>query len=410
VRNTIPVGGRVPGILLTRVGHDQSKLEFERRLHELVFAVEEAYWGLYGAYWELYSRENALKQVHAAWKVAKARFDAGGIGIEDLAMIEEQYHFFRSQRLEALGRGVAGRPGVLEAERRLRYVVGLPAEDGTRLVPSDYPKTVPADLDWSGAYAEARTHRPELRQVQQDIKAVELSMLKAKDLLLPDLRFFSRYDVNGLGTNVGSGLNRLNSHEWETGIQMQVPLGFREGNAEVMRVKYQLAQRYAFLRDQESKLLFSLQRSYRDVVQLREEMRIRKSQREAAATQLKARLEKFRAGGDPKRPEASIDLLLRSQRNWADAVRDEYIAICNYNVALADFKLQKGTILEFNNVHIAEGPVPAAVASTRASQFLRGWHQRHTPQLLPGELDDAATLPETPRRTGPAPVRFLPPQ
>src|SRR5207248_3263179 len=113
VRDTIPAGGRVPGIVLTRIGYEQSKLEFQRRVHEVVYAVEEAYWSLYGAYWELYSRNNALKQACTAWQVAKSRYDAGGIGIEDLAQVEEQYHFFRTQRLEALGSGVAGRLGVL---------------------------------------------------------------------------------------------------------------------------------------------------------------------------------------------------------------------------------------------------------------------------------------------------------
>jgi outer membrane protein TolC len=373
IRTTIPPGGRVPGILLARIGQEQSCLEFERHLQELVFRVQEAYWGLYCAYWELYTRENGLKQSHQAWQIAKSRYDAGGLAVEDLAMVEEQYHSFRTQRLEALGRGYPSRPGVLEAERKLRYVLGLPADDGTQLIPSDEPALEQFDAGWETAWQQAQLNRPELKQVRKEIEAAQLLIAKAKDLLKPDLRFLSRFDVNGLGNTLGSGLDNFASQgrpEWEVGLQAQVPIGFREANSEVARAKLLLAQRYAFLRDQEQKLSFSLLRSYRDLVQYREEIKARRSQKEAAATQLQARFEKFKAGGDPKRADVSLDLLLRAQRNWSDTVRDEAMAICNYRVALADFERQKGTILNYHNVTVAEGPVPLQ-AHPHASRFIR---------------------------------------
>ena len=55
---------------------------------------------------------------------------------------------------------------------------------------------------------------------------------------------------------------------------------------------------------QEGKLLLSLQRSYRDLIQFREEVVTRHSQREAAATQVRARFAKFKAGDR----DTSIDL------------------------------------------------------------------------------------------------------
>jgi len=385
IRNPIPPGGKVPGILLARIGQEQSSLEFERRLQELVFRVQEAYWGLYSAYWEFFTRENGVKQSHQAWQIAKARFDAGGLAVEDLAMVEEQYHAFRTQRLEALGRGNPARPGVLEAERKLRYVVGLPAEDGTQLIPRDEPAMEPFDANWEGAWQDAQLNRPELRQIRKEIEAAELLVVKAKDLLKPDLRFLSRFDVNGLGNTLGTGMDNFASQgrgEWEVGLQAQVPIGFREANSEVARAKLLLAQRFAFLRDQEKKLAFSLERSYRDLVQYRAEIQTRRSQKEAAATQFQARFEKFKAGGDPKRPDASLDLLLRAQRNWTDAVRDEAMATCNYRVALADFERQKGTILKYCNVMIADGPV-SFPAHARASHFIREWADHIAERTIP---------------------------
>src|SRR5690606_5751026 len=102
-------------------------------------------------------------------------------GIEDLAMIEEQYHFFRNQRMQALGQGVPGRPGVLEAERRLRYIIGLPAQDGFRLIPLDEPKFIAYEPNLEVSLVDARLNRPELLQIEQEIEAAQLLILKASD-------------------------------------------------------------------------------------------------------------------------------------------------------------------------------------------------------------------------------------
>jgi outer membrane protein TolC len=387
--------GATPGILVARIGRDEARLEFERRMQEVLFAVEQAYWDLYSAYWDLYTRDTGLRQAQLAWQVAKQRFDKGGISEDDVAQIEETYHFFRTQRLESLGRGTAGRPGVLEAERRLRYVIGLPAEDGNRLVPTDTPATAPVQPNWEEAVRLAAEKRPELLQVHKEIEVTHLAMLRAKDYLLPDLRFYAKYGVNGLeGSLPGDSHYSTGPFSTgETGIQLEVPIGFRAANAELTRVKLQLAQRYAFLRDQESKLLFSLQRSYRDVIQFREEMVTRRSLREAAAVQLRARYARFKAKG-----EVTSDLLVRTQRDWADALRDEYVAICKYNVALADLERQKGTICEYCNVQLVDGEVPS-FAKTNASQHLRTLCRDQVTSRLPapeppGEPADLLTSPD----------------
>jgi outer membrane protein TolC len=395
IRQTFPDAGRPPGIMLVRISHRQQQLEFERQVHELIYRVEESYWQLYSAYWDLYSSENGLKQAHAAWQVAKARFDAGGLGIEDLAMIEEQYHFFRNQRVQALGRGQPGRPGVLEAERRLRYVVGLPPEDGTRLTPLDAPEFLAYDPDLNLAVADAETFRPELKQVDEEIRAAELNLIRAKDRLKPDLRFVSRYGLNGLGQNLDESIEdqvQNPHHEWELGLRLQVPIGYRAGHADTARAHLQLTQRMAFLQDQREKLVFSIQRSYQELVQYREQYKIRIRQREAAALQLKARSEKFKAGGDPKQPGSFIDLLLRAQRNWADALREEYIALCNYRIAVTDFERQKGTILRYANIAIADGPAHDGMLP-EASGHLRRWRNNRP---CPAPIVVAAAHPTVP--------------
>src|SRR5262249_15594380 len=150
-------------ILVTRLRFDQARAEFERNITYQLVNVEISYWNLYGAYWALYANEQALRQSFEAWKINKARYEAGRIPIQDFAQTRRQYELSRGQRITALGQ-------VLEAERQLRGLMGLPIEDGTRLVPSDTPTLAPYRPDWDTALCEAFNLRPELIEARQDLK------------------------------------------------------------------------------------------------------------------------------------------------------------------------------------------------------------------------------------------------
>jgi outer membrane protein TolC len=371
IRNQVPGGGRVQGILLTRIAADQVQLEYENRIQFLCYEVEQAYWQLYCAYWDFFSRETAMRQAHLAWHIGKLKIESGKISGQEFAQIAQQFHAFRAQRIQALGNGT-GRPGVLEAERRLRYLVGLPPEDGCRLIPVDAPTLAPFVPDWCTSLTTAIRRRPELIQIRMDIQANQLAVLREKDFLLPDLRFISSYNINAIGSHLDgsdpdSALRNLAENEfndWLMGFRMTMPIGYRDQHAEVRKEQLRLAQRMAWLRDNELKVAFSLQRAYRSMFQSYEEIRAQRARRVEAAIQLDLEYKGFLAGRSP------IDVLLDAQRNWADAIRDEHFAICDYNIALADFERQKGTILEHDNVSILEGPLPQC-AQVRASAHIR---------------------------------------
>ncbi len=372
VLTPISVGGRVPGILLARISHDQTQAEFERQVMDLLFAVERAYWQLYFAYWDLYTRETAMLQAYEAWRIEQRRFKEGS-KVQDLAQAEAQFHDFQSQRLQALGPGRGTALGVLEAERNLRYVLGLPAEDGYRLIPTDTPTVARVEPNWELALGVAMVRRPELTQARQAVHAAQLAVLREKDSQLPDIRFLARYNVNALGSHLdgkdeNSALRNLAEgrfNDWELGLRAEIPIGFREAHAEVQKSKLRLGQTVAFLQDQEEKLALDLQHSYREVIHTHRQIELRRAQRQAAATRLRAQHRAFVEG-----EAGATDLLLRAQREWADTLAEEQAAIFRYNVALIDFERKKGTIMEYDHVGIAEGELPAC-AQSRASEHIR---------------------------------------
>jgi len=348
-------GGRVEGILITRLRYDQQRAEFERLVHFMLVNVEIAYWRLYGSYWELYSREQALRQSFEAWKINKERFEYGRIPIQDLAQTRGQYESFRAQRLAALS-------AVLEDERQLRLLIGLEVEDGKQLVPIDSPTLTPYKPDWATAVNDALALRPELVLARQDLKFRQLDLISQKNLLLPDLRFTATYDINGLGSRLDGGANDTSNalhdlatnatNDWALGLRFDYVLGYRDANAAVRSAKLNLARSYAVLKDQERRTEQFLAKQYADLTLYYETILAQRSQREATALALQARFKEFLAG------KGTLDFLLEAQRIWADALRDEFGAIVRYNSALALFEFAKGTIMQHDNVVIAEGPLP----------------------------------------------------
>ena len=74
--------------------------------------------------------------------------------------------------------------------------------------------------------------------------------------------------------------------------------------------------------------------------------------------------------GDPKATfETTILNLISSQRDLADATAREFQAIADYNVALAGLEYAKGTIQRYNNVSVADGPLPEHVEKKAADHF-----------------------------------------
>jgi outer membrane protein TolC len=401
------------GIVITRLRFDQQRTQFEFEVSYMLLQVEAVYWNLYDAYWALYSREQAMRQAYESWRIAKARFDAGRIDITDFAQTRGQYEDFRGQRIAALG-------AVLEAERALRALLGLPVEDGTRLVPIDAPTVAKFTPDWHTAENEAMTLAYSLILGRQELKTRQLALINEKNLLLPDVRWNATWDYNAIGSQLdGSGSNNAfrnlgqgNFNNWSTSIRAEIPLGYRDAHAGVRQARLQLARAYIQLQDQELKIKQFLTREYRNVFEYYERIQAARASREAYAEQLAGRFKQFVAG------RGTIDFLLESQRNWANALATEYDNIAQYNKVLAAFEFAKGTLLQYDNVIVSEGGLPRC-AQVRAVEhererskalvvFEHAQPVAHPPccpdieQIAPDVPKDIAGLPALPRDRAPS--------
>jgi hypothetical protein len=201
----------------------------------------------------------------------------------------------------------------------------------------------------------------------------------------PDLRFFANYNVNGIGNRLdgpgpvtvtdifgtetelpGNALvstrqNRFNN--WQLGFRFDVPLGYRDAYAALKVAQLSLARSHVVLKNQERKAELFLGVRYQQLFAYYDQIALQQAQRVALGTQLQGQFERVKIGKDP------LIQLLDAQQRFTTSIRAESDAIVSYNIAIAGFQYAKGSLLQYNNITIADGPLPAAVAERAADHF-----------------------------------------
>lgn len=422
VLNQIPgsTGTPVEGILIARLRFDGERAEFERQIHGLVLNTMVAYWKLYQAYGNLYSFEEVMRLSQKAWMVSYAKFQAGAEGgPAEYYPVRAQFEEFRGERMRALGQ-------VLEAERNLRGIMGLPVEDGHRLVPISEPALAPFRPDWCAAVQDALQLRPELVLARDNVRAAQLNLIAAQNFLKPDVRFTSTYSPVGFGTDItGNGtlvdgtntprnanalrsLGGMHFNDWSVGVIANVPIGFRLEHSAVRAAHLGVAQAHYLLKDQERRAERALTLQYQKLQEWYRLIEARNAERKAYTEAVNARIKQVIAGQITPGDIGLLDF----QRRLASAQVKEYEAIAEYNNTIARLEWTKGTILQHTNVIIGEGPLPEC-AQVRAVEHERErsesivLKQRPAPLTHPGRL--AGNVPElTPNGSAPAETTMPP--
>jgi outer membrane protein TolC len=360
-------GQGTEGILISRVRADQAREQFNVVVNQQLLNVEVAYWNLYAAYWNLSAREEGLKAAYRALDFNIPRVERGVEEPQLGPQLYQQYYTFYAQVIEARGQ-------VLEADRALRGLLGLRSDDGTVFAPTDQPVRAPVRIDFRAAYEEGLQVKPEVLIARHELKARQLDLRGQRLARMPDLKFFSSYDVNGLGGRLagepGSALSNLGNNQfnsWQFGFRLDMPLGFRDANAIVRQAQINLWRAWYTLSDAERKVLEVLTAAERQAYQAYLSIKAQ----ELVETNAKKRVELIYTRVDAGSfTGASQYLQLTSaQQDLANATAAKYRAIADYNSALARIEFAKGTIQRYNNITVTEGPLPEFVQKKAADHF-----------------------------------------
>ncbi len=375
--------GVINGVLIARIRSDISLADFEVGVRDLISDVENAYWDLYFAYYDLDAKKLARDESLSLWQKKKAKQEQELIGKSEVEQALEQYWRFESAVIDAYNGSLVDRtstnngsfsgtfrnPGGLRvAERRLRLIMGMPINSGQLIKPITNPPDAPMQFDWHACSGEALALRTEIRRQRWRVKQRELELIANKNFLTPQLDLVGRHRWRGFGkslisqsnatqaptySNAWGNLTDGNNQEWQLGVELNVPIGFRQGHAAVRNSELLLVRETALLKEQERTVIYGLSNAFGEVERAFLLLQAQHNRKEAAKNQVET-LKKLEDEG-----KADIDVLLESQRQLVDSRISYYQSRVEYVLALKNLHFEKGTILEYNDVHLAESASPS---------------------------------------------------
>lgn len=359
--------GAFNGILLSRIRTDISLVDFEQSVRDLLADVENAYWDLYFSYRDLEAKIDVRDIAQDTLDRQPAELTAAGAK----AQAEEQVYRLEAEIVDAIngrpldstrtnngstGGTFRGFGGLRVCERRLRLIIGLPINDGMLIRTTDSPFSGPMMYDWNVSLAEALQHRTELKRQKWVIKQRELELIANRNFLRPQLDLVTGYRARGFGQNL-VGTNSATSslwdnefQEWNMGLEYNLPVGLRRAHAAVQNSKLNLVRETELLKEQERFVQFGLSNAVSECKRAYENILLQRKRLEAIVTQLNAIESKSQSGENPE-----LDVRLETHRRLLDARIRYHQAEVEYAISLRNVNLEKGTLLEYCNVSLAEG-------------------------------------------------------
>jgi len=364
------------GVLIAKVNIDITAAKFDQSTRDYLSNVVNAYWDLYFAYRDFSAKRDALERSRTTWQSYQAQKSEGRQSGANEALAREQYYRFESELQDAItgklaqrtvvnnassGGTFAGLSGVQAAERRLRLIIGMPISDDHLLRPSDVPSNAPIRFDWDSITIEAMQLRSELQQQRLVVQRRQMELLAARNFLMPQLDLVSIYRVRGLdqqlaGNNSAFGQpGSFDFQEYEAGVELVLPVGFRQGHAAVRFAQIQIARDKAILLEQERQVLHDLTATVADSDRAYAQVETNLNRFLAASDALDA-LEANRKAGLP----VNLEQLLDAQRRVSEAESRYHLSLSEYAVATKNVHFEKGTLLAFANMLVVDDTTASA--------------------------------------------------
>jgi outer membrane protein TolC len=332
-------------IVIARINTERSYFQLKDSTQELVRGVVEAYWQMVFARTDVWARKQQVEQSDHFHKRAEARLKVGLGTKGEAAQAQVSLLNFRAGL-------VAAEANLLQREAALRNLLGLPPEEPERFVPITPPTPVRLDPKWDEIVKLAQEMRPDLIELALVLEADQQSIVQAKNLALPKLDATMFYRWNGLegdtptGTRISTGPGQF--ADWSMGVNFSVPLGLRQGRAQLRNAELVLMTDRANLEQGLHSATHALAANMRNLAQYHQQYKTFHDMRVAARINLEQQFSRYTSG-------SGIFLeVLQAMTDWGNAVSSEAQSLALYNTELANLERQTGTILESHGIRFAE--------------------------------------------------------
>jgi len=359
-------------IELIRTSSETSLVDAQTNVRNFVYEVTQAYWELCFHFHNLESSRTGFANAHAIWKQAKTieKNELSTAEASDEAQTRAQYFAFKS-RLQQSQRDL------LVQENRLRYLLGLAADDSTLIQPIDKPTKARIEFDWDEIKEAALENSSGLRRQRWRIRQQEMQLAAAKKQLLSVLDSDAVYGSLGLGDadsrpdeselktkDLIHSLCENDYGEWITGLAFQAPLGYRAEVTQLRNQQLQLRREEKRLEDQELEIAHQLSAALR---RLRDRYVLAQTQFNA----LKAARDQVAAAetGYKVAQNVPLDVVLDAQSRQSHSEIDYFRALTEYNLAIAEVHYRKSSLLSTMNCLFTDQQNQASTGGTNNEDF-----------------------------------------
>lgn len=322
---------------------------FRARVIETLNNVEAAYWTLIGARRDVPISAELLAEAELTYEQVKARadFDAYQTLLfqSEAAVKAREFDFI----------DVKNR--VRNAEDQLLNLLNdpeIPLSTDYEIIPTDDPTTIRVLQDRFHAVETGLEHRPEIRQARLAVDNTRLQLGIAKNQALPQLDAIYRMTLTGLAASPDRSFDQMtgaNFVDQFVGIEILWNPGERGERAGIRIAKLQQSQAVLQYKQALDNIITDIRVALRNLDTNYEQL----GPSHEAVTSTSENLRSLQERQERKSP-AELDVILNAQVSLAQSRRGLLTALVNYNSGIVDVERAKGTLIEYNNVTVAEEP------------------------------------------------------
>lgn len=391
---------------------EQTDWQFKQEMLALVRSVETTYWGLYAQRENLAAIEQILPALRETVRLRSQQAGANLGAASDVSRARSDLLLYEQRRLETLSR-------VAEQQLVLRNLMGLEPNAAMEILPLAAPQTSLPTQTLQEAVIEAANRRPDVLRQRLAVFIAQQERLLADNALKPRLDLTGFWRMNGLGEDLGQSYSVQTNNDyrdWELGVFFQIPLGRRQGFANLRAADYRISRERALLEQTVHQASFEVADVYRRIDWLQ--------QQRAIVVERNAALSEWRNGVQAQfenpppgvSPAFALEVYLQNLRDGLETAISSNALAADYNSALARLEEVKGTLLDRRFVEIAGDPTsellenlppaelqlpdsilpapPAAVeGGNETSNVQPAIPQTREPAAAPTELPSGTTAP-----------------
>lgn len=331
---------------LERKSNEES---FRARVIEILRNTEEAYWSLVAARRDVAISAELLAYANLTLSQIEARRDFDAYQ----TLLYRSQATVKAREFEYID--VKNR--VRNAEDQLLNYLNdpeLPLSSDFEIIPIDGPTTVPVVRDRFQAVQTALDRRPEIIRARHGVDIARLQLGIAKNQALPQLDVIYRMTLNGLGSNADNAFDQEtagNFIDQYVGLEFAWSFGERGERAGIRIASLQQSQAVLSYKQSLDSIITDCRVALRNIETSYEQIGPSTQGVVAAFENLRSLQER-----QERKSPAELDTVLNAQGSLAQSKRALLQSLSNYNTGLVDVERAKGTLLEYNNVVLAEQP------------------------------------------------------